>query len=256
MGGTSFDVSLIETAARVRDSQVEIDVGCRRACLGGHAARSAPAAAASPPSTRAAAAGRPAQRGRLAGPGRYGRGGTEPTVTDANLVLGRLDPARVCSAGGSRSTQAAAETALATLAETFGVEVDELARGVHGTVSANMAQAVRQITVRKGIDPRECALIAFGGAGGAARRRGRRARHRDVVIPAHGSVLSAVGLLTAAAASSRRARCCSRGAVGAGCRRCVRRTRRRRARAARRDRHHGAADRRASGFATSASGTS
>jgi N-methylhydantoinase A len=87
---------------------------------------------------------------------------------------------------------------LRTLARVFGVTPEELAMGVHAVANANMAQAIREITVRLGIDPRECALIAFGGAGpqhvaGVAEHLGIR----DVVIPAHGGVLSAVGLLTA-----------------------------------------------------------
>src|SRR4029079_9693000 len=84
------------------------------------------------------------------------------------------------------------------LAEELGVEVEEAARGVYSTVSANMAGAIREITVRKGIDPRECALIAFGGAGAQhAAEVASTLDRTEVVIPAHASVLSAVGLMTA-----------------------------------------------------------
>ena len=139
----------------------------------------------------------PRSAGALPGPASYGRGGTEPTVTDANLALGILGAGGLL--GGRLSLDLdAAEAALAARAEDFGSTAIELARAMHATVNANMAQAVRQATVRHGIDPRDCALIAFGGAG--PQHAAGVAAELDVttvVIPAHCSVLSALGLLTA-----------------------------------------------------------
>ena len=139
----------------------------------------------------------PRSAGAVPGPACYGRGGTLPTVTDANLILGLVPPTGLL--GGSVPLDIdAARSAFQPLAEELGVEVEEAARGVYVTVSANMAQTIRQITVRKGIDPRECALIAFGGAGAQhAAEVASILDIREVVIPAHASVLSAVGLMTA-----------------------------------------------------------
>lgn len=138
----------------------------------------------------------PRSAGALPGPACYGRGGTEPTVTDANLVLGVLSAGLL---GGSLELDAAAaEAALARLGEQFGVDAVEMAKAMRAIVNANMAQAVRQVTVRHGIDPRTCALVAFGGAGGQhAAGVADELDIATVVIPAHSSVLSAVGLLTA-----------------------------------------------------------
>ena len=139
----------------------------------------------------------PRSAGATPGPACYGRGGTAPTVTDANLLLGILSPEGLL--GGSVPLDVvAARTALDGLADELGVEPETAARGVYATVSANMAQAIREITVRKGIDPRECSLIAFGGAGGQHAAEVAAALDvREVVVPAHASVLSAVGLMTA-----------------------------------------------------------
>jgi N-methylhydantoinase A len=139
----------------------------------------------------------PRSAGAVPGPACYGRGGELPTVTDANLVLGLISPDGLL--GGSVPLDvAAARTAFEGLASELETPVEEVARGVYTIVSANMAQAIREITVRKGIDPRECALIAFGGAGAQHAAEVAAALDiRDIVIPAHASVLSAVGLMTA-----------------------------------------------------------
>ncbi|MCW3017661.1 MAG: hyuA, partial [Solirubrobacterales bacterium] len=139
----------------------------------------------------------PRSAGAAPGPACYGRGGTEPTVTDANLLLGILGEDGLLG-GRLGLDAAAAEAALATLGAAFQTGPVDLARAMHAAVNANMAQAVRQVTVRHGIDPRSCALIAFGGAG--PQHAAGVAAELDiatVVVPAHCSVLSAVGLLTA-----------------------------------------------------------
>lgn len=139
----------------------------------------------------------PRSAGALPGPACYGRGGTEPTVTDANLVLGILGGEGLLG-GRLALDRDAAETALQGLGAHFGVDAVGAAKAIHQIVNANMAQAVRQVTVRHGIDPRSCALVAFGGAGGQhATGVADELGIATVVIPAHSSVLSAVGLLTA-----------------------------------------------------------
>src|SRR6185503_6871339 len=125
----------------------------------------------------------------------YGRGGAAATVTDANLALGIL-PGGLLS-GQLALDEVAATHVLETLGAQFGTPAVETARGIHAIVNANMAQTIREITVRQGVDPRDCALVAFGGAApqhatGVAGELGIG----EVIVPAHGSVLSAVGLLT------------------------------------------------------------
>ena len=120
----------------------------------------------------------PRSAGAVPGPACYGRGGTEPTVTDADLVLGYLDPGGL--AGGVVLSADAARDALARgVADPLGIEVTDAARAVHDIVNANMAAAIRVVTVQRGIDPRGLTLVAFGGAGPDARGPARRdVRHR------------------------------------------------------------------------------
>ncbi len=106
----------------------------------------------------------PQSAGAMPGPACYGRGGSEPTVTDANLFLGRL--AAQYFLGGRMSLDgAAAERALHSVAAEIGLDDIAFAEGVLAIVNANMADAMRTITVKQGIDPRDYALVAFGGAG-------------------------------------------------------------------------------------------
>ena len=137
----------------------------------------------------------PQSAGADPGPACYGQGGTAATVTDANLVLGYLDPANFL--GGRRKLDVAAATdAVARLAETLGIETIAAAAGIHRLVNTRMADGVRVATVRRGVDPRRHALLAFGGAAGlhvaavaAELGIGR------VVVPLAASVLSAWGML-------------------------------------------------------------
>lgn len=106
----------------------------------------------------------PRSAGARPGPACYGRGGTEPTVTDANLVLGRVDPDWF--AGGQlRLDAGAAATAVGALGERFGLDVVAMAEGICDVANSKMAQAIRTITVSRGIEPRDSSLVAFGGAG-------------------------------------------------------------------------------------------
>ena len=137
----------------------------------------------------------PQSAGADPGPVCYGQGGTEPTVTDANLVLGYLDPANFL--GGRRLLdKAAAETAVARLAKELTVEPITAAAGIHRLINTRMADGVRVATVRRGVDPRKHALLAFGGAAGlhvsAVAAELGIAR---VVVPLAASVLSAWGML-------------------------------------------------------------
>jgi N-methylhydantoinase A len=138
----------------------------------------------------------PRSAGARPGPACYGHGGTKPTVTDANLVLGRLDPDNFL--GGEMALDAAAaERAVAALAEELGLGLLEVAEGMITIVNANMANAIRSRTVQRGLDPRDFALMAFGGGGPMhAADVAAMLGVPEVIVPAHPGITSAMGLLT------------------------------------------------------------
>ena len=139
----------------------------------------------------------PQSAGSEPGPACYGRGGTEATVTDASLVLGYLDPDYF--AGGTlRLDSDRARAALRPLAERMGAGVEIAALGIHRVVNAQMAEAMRLVSIGRGIDPRGYALLPLGGAGPihAAALAAELGISR-IVVPPHPGVLSAAGLLCA-----------------------------------------------------------
>jgi N-methylhydantoinase A len=163
MGGTSFDVSLVVDGKPDVSTEAELEgfpllmpvvnihtVGAGGGSLAyeeGGGLRVGPQSAGADP-----------------GPACYGRGGTQPTVTDANVVLGRVDPSWF--AGGQMTLDVdAAQRAVSALGDTLGLGTRELADGICAVANAKMAQAIRTLTVEKGIAPSDFALVAFGGAG-------------------------------------------------------------------------------------------
>jgi N-methylhydantoinase A len=135
----------------------------------------------------------PRSAGAAPGPAAYGRGGTEPTVTDANVVLGRL-PAAL--AGGLQLDTAAAGRAVQSFADRLGTSLLDAAAGIVEIVNENMAAAFRVKTIERGLDPREFLLCAFGGAGPLqAAELARLLGVPEVVIPPNPGVTSAAGLL-------------------------------------------------------------
>ncbi len=136
----------------------------------------------------------PRSAGARPGPACYGLGGTDPTVTDASLLLGHLDPDSPL-AGGVTLNRAPAEKAIGGLAEALGIELEAAAAGVLRVAAVEMAQAVRVVTVERGIDPRELALVAFGGAGPLhAVAIAEELGVQRVIAPAASGMLSALGL--------------------------------------------------------------
>ncbi len=137
----------------------------------------------------------PASAGAVPGPACYGRGGTEPTVTDANLVLGYLDPGHFLG-GSAELDEAAANAALDHLAANLGIDRIAAAEGVHRVVNTNMAEGIRLVSVRRGVDPRRFALLSFGGAAGLhVTDVARQLDLARVVVPRVAAVLSAWGML-------------------------------------------------------------
>jgi len=139
----------------------------------------------------------PQSAGADPGPACYGRGGREPTVTDANLILGRLLPDHFLGGRMHLDTQAA-RAALARIAAPPGLSVEEAALGVVRIANEHMARALRMISVQRGIDPRRFTLLSFGGAGGLhVCALAEALNMNQAVIPVHAGVLSALGMLVA-----------------------------------------------------------
>lgn len=139
----------------------------------------------------------PRSAGADPGPAAYGRGGTEPTVTDANIVLGRLLPEAFL--GGSMSLDPAqARNVVARIAQRLGTDIEEAALGIVRIANANMEAAMRVISVERGFDPRNYILVAFGGAGPLhACELASALQISQVLIPTTPGVLSALGMLAA-----------------------------------------------------------
>ncbi len=138
----------------------------------------------------------PHSAGAVPGPAAYGTGGTQPTVTDANVVLGYLD--REALLGGDlRIDRAAAERAIGTaVARPLGLSVPEAAARIIEVVNSNMAQALRIVSIERGHDPREFSLIAFGGAGPVhAASLAEELQIPEVIVPPVPGAFSALGLV-------------------------------------------------------------
>ena len=198
MGGTSFDVSVVRGGESTVVTEGEIDglpvrlpmVEMRTIGAGGGSiAAVAPGGALSVG---------PASAGADPGPAAYGRGGAEPTVTDANIALGRLDPDFFL--GGALKLDAGlARAAVAErVAGPLGLGVEEAAEGILAVVNAHMASAIKLSLFEKGADPRDFAIAAFGGAGGLhAVSLAEELEMAEVVFPRDPGTFSARGILTA-----------------------------------------------------------
>jgi N-methylhydantoinase A len=136
----------------------------------------------------------PRSAGADPGPAAYGRGGTEPTVTDANLYLGYL-PDGAELGGEVRLDRGQAEAALRRVGERLGLGSEEAARGIIRVADAEMVRALRVISIERGLDPRELTLVAFGGAGGLhACSLAEELDIGRILVPLAAGVLSALGL--------------------------------------------------------------
>ena len=195
MGGTSCDVCVVDDGAVQEQSSGEVamrplalpmvavhTVGAGGGSIGwrdpGGALRVGPQSAGADP-----------------GPACYGRGGTDPTVTDANLLLGYL-PADAPLAGGVALDREASERAIARLADSLDLDLVPCAEGIIRVANAEMVRALRVVTVQRGIDPRRYALLAFGGAGPLhAAAIADELGISKIVCPRASGVLAALGLV-------------------------------------------------------------
>lgn len=140
----------------------------------------------------------PDSAGSEPGPACYGLGGIEPTVTDANLALGYLNPHGFAGGSMTLDVEAARQAISENVAEPLGMSIEEAAWGIHRLVNLNMEMATRVVSIERGNDPRELALVATGGSGPAHACRLAVALGMPVVlIPAAAGVASAIGLLSA-----------------------------------------------------------
>jgi N-methylhydantoinase A len=196
MGGTSCDVSVVEDGI-VRESAGR-EIGGRPLALPMVDIHTVGAGGGSVAWRDAGGALRvgPRSAGAEPGPACYGRGGSEPTVTDANLVLGRLDAVKPLS--GVRLDAGAARAAIGRLARELSLGIEECALGIVRVANSEMVRALRVMTIERGLDPRRFTLLAFGGAGPlhAAELADELGITRILVPPASG-VLSALGLAAA-----------------------------------------------------------
>jgi N-methylhydantoinase A len=193
MGGTSTDVCRIENAQPEVSFERSIDgLVVRMPSVAVHTVGAGGGSIGWLDSGGALRVG-PRSAGAAPGPASYGRGGRDPTVTDANVALGRIGPGL---AGAVTIDRAAAVAALARL----GGSAVDVARGMVAVVESTMERAIRAVSVEEGADPRDAVLMAFGGAGGLhATALARRLEMKSVVIPPLAGVFSALGLLMAPA---------------------------------------------------------
>jgi N-methylhydantoinase A len=195
MGGTSCDVCVVDDGAVQERSSGE--VAGRPLALPMLAVHTVGAGGGSIAWRDAGGALRvgPSSAGADPGPACYGRGGTEPTVTDANLLLGYLSSDSPLG-GGVELDRAAAEEAVRRLADQLDLEVEACAEGIRRVAGAEMIRALRVVTVQRGIDPRRYALMAFGGAGPLHAAQIADELGIDTVLcPRASGVLAALGLV-------------------------------------------------------------
>ncbi|HEU4367266.1 MAG TPA: hydantoinase/oxoprolinase family protein [Methylomirabilota bacterium] len=195
MGGTSTDIALLQGGEPTLTG--EKTVGIARVALPSldiHTLGAGGGSIARVDAGRILHVG-PESAGADPGPACYGRGGTAPTVTDANLVRGLLDPANFLG-GRIALDVAAARRATETIAKALGTDALTAAEGIAQVVNTNMAEGIKLVSVRRGVDPRGFALVAFGGAAGLhVTEVARLLEIRRVIVPSVAAVLSAWGML-------------------------------------------------------------
>lgn len=198
MGGTSCDISLVDKGRPVLSSEGKIaKYPLRQPMLDINTIGAGGGSVAWVDGSGALRVG-PRSAGAWPGPAGYGQGGVEPTVTDASLVLGYLDPEFFAGGAMRLSVEKAEEAVRSHIAAPLGIDVMEAAHGIHTIVNNHMADEVRLVSVFRGYDPRNFSLVALGGAGPVhAGRLAAQTNIGRVLTPRNPGVLSAFGLLVA-----------------------------------------------------------
>ncbi len=198
MGGTSTDVALCPGQIPTTAESVIADLPLRLPIIDIHTVGAGGGSIAFVDAGGGLRVG-PRSAGAHPGPVCYGRGGAEPTVTDANLVLGRLDAGGFLGGRGDVSLDvSAAQRALAVLGRRLGLTTEQAGLGVVRVANATMEMALRRVSVERGFDPRQFTLLPFGGAGPLhACDLANALGIRRILIPRHPGVLSAYGMLAA-----------------------------------------------------------
>ncbi|WP_377296153.1 hydantoinase/oxoprolinase family protein [Rhizobium sp. SGZ-381] len=199
MGGTSTDVALIRNAEPTVSNEIEVEyampihvpmVDVRTVGAGGGSIASITAAGLLQVGPQSA--------GATPGPICYGRGGEKPTISDANLLLGRLNPARLATVPGGVTLQDVKDIFGATIGAPLGLDAIEAAAAVIRIANARMSDAVRMVSVSLGEDPRDFALFAFGGAGPLhASAIARELGIPKVLVPSRPGITNALGCVVA-----------------------------------------------------------
>ncbi len=197
MGGTSTDVALIQKSkARIRRETRIGDVTVRAPSVDVRTVGAGGGSIAFVPELTKALRVGPQSAGAVPGPAAYMKGGTEPTVCDANVVLGYL-PSDVQLGGDMAIDKSAAETAVQKIADAIGIDLMEAAEGIIKVVNESMFGALRLVSIEQGFDPRDFALVAFGGAGPLhGNAMGELTQSWPVIIPPGPGVLCAYGEAT------------------------------------------------------------
>lgn len=199
MGGTSTDVALIAGGVPEVSAELTIDYGLpiHLPMVDVHTVGAGGGSIASVNRAGMLQVG-PESAGSEPGPIGYGRGGTRPTITDANLVLGRLDPARLTAVRAGISLDAIREAFARDLAGPLGMSVEEAAEAVIRLGNVHMSGAIRMVSLSRGYDPRDFVLFAFGGAGPLhAVALARELGIPEVLVPARPGLTNALGCLVA-----------------------------------------------------------
>ncbi len=194
MGGTSTDVALVQNGeAQLRRETTVGDVTVRASSVDVRTVGAGGGSIAHVPQLTKALRVGPQSAGADPGPAAYNKGGTEPSVTDANVVLGYL-PSVARLGGDMEIRKDLAEAAVKKVADALDLSVDRAAAGIYDIVNENMFGALRLVSVEQGHDPRDFALIAFGGAGPLhANALGKLMQSWPVIIPPGPGVLCAYG---------------------------------------------------------------
>lgn len=198
MGGTSADISLIESFTPQVSNEREVEGYPARIPMINIITIGAGGGSIAQIDEGGALKVGPKSAGAVPGPACYGRGGTQPVVTDANIVLGKLNQKRILGGRMEVYLDLAHEALDRCICEKSGLSRAQAANGIITVVNSNMVRAVRSVSVEKGYDVREFSLMAFGGAGPLhACEVAKELGIRQVIIPPHPGTLCSLGLLLA-----------------------------------------------------------